>query len=91
MTCRRHTFMNEPTVRFPITCPKCGKEQLDEYPVAEVAAALLSGEKLRLLAACHGYTWNANPTELEQIREYLGATNVDAKGLATRCAQRQST
>jgi hypothetical protein len=73
--------MNEPIVRFPITCPKCGKEQLDEYPVAEVAAALLSGGKLRLLAACHRYTWNANPTELEQIREYLGVTNVDAKEL----------
>ena len=65
--------MNDPTVRFPVICPKCGKEQLDEFPIAEVAAALLSGGNLRLLAACHHYTWIATPTELRQIREYLGA------------------
>jgi hypothetical protein len=78
--------VNEPTVRFPVICPKCGREQLNEYPVAEVAAALLSDGKLRLLAACHDYTWNATPTELEQVREYLGTTKVGAVEVASGMA-----
>jgi hypothetical protein len=70
--------VSEPTVRFPVTCPKCGAEQIEESPVAEVAAALLSDGKLRFLASCHTYTWNASPAELEQIREYLDAVRVKA-------------
>jgi hypothetical protein len=75
--------VNEPTVRFPVTCPQCGKEQLDDFPVAEVAAALLSGGGLMLIAACHQYAWSATSTELEQIREYLGATNMGTAELSS--------
>ncbi len=64
--------MNEPTIRFPVSCPKCGREELGEYPVAEVAAALITpASTLRLYAQCHEYHWTARPAELEQIREYL--------------------
>jgi len=65
--------MNEPTIRFPATCPQCGMEYLGEYPIAEVAAALLRGGRLRLYASCHEYHWSASEREMEQIREYLGA------------------
>jgi hypothetical protein len=64
--------MNEPTIQFPVRCPKCGREALGEYPVAEVGAALLSPTGgLRLYASCHEYHWNARPAELAQIREYF--------------------
>ncbi len=66
--------MNEPTIQFPVSCPKCGEERLGEYPVAEVAAALLSPTStLRLYARCHEFHWNARPAELAQIREYFSA------------------
>jgi hypothetical protein len=66
--------MNEPTIQFPVRCPKCGREELGEYPVAEVAAALLAPTStLRLYAHCHEYHWTAGPAELAQIREYLSA------------------
>jgi len=28
--------MDEPTVKFPVICPLCGTEQLDEHPVADL-------------------------------------------------------
>jgi hypothetical protein len=66
--------MNEPTIQFPVSCPKCGGEWLGEYPLEEVAAALLSpSSTLRLYARCHEYHWNARPAELAQIREYFSA------------------
>ena len=66
--------MNEPTIQFPVSCPKCGREELGEYPVAEVAAALLDPTgSLRLYARCHEYHWTARPAELAQIRKHLRA------------------
>ena len=64
--------MNEPTIRFPVTCPQCGREELREYAVAEVAAALLARPgRLRLHTDCHQCHWDACPAELAQIREYF--------------------
>jgi len=72
--------MEEPVMRFPVTCPKCGTEALGEYPVAEVAVALMtSSNDLRLYAPCHNYHWIATPIESHQIREYLGAPWLDAR------------
>jgi hypothetical protein len=82
--------MKEPTIRFPVTCPKCGAETLGEYPIAEVASALLiENGRLRLYAKCHEYHWSAKPGELEQIREYLGATWFDAPQPATDHIRKQ--
>ena len=66
--------MNEPRIRFPVTCPICGNEQLEEHPVANVAAALLTrAEPLQLDMRCHDQRWSAREYELEQIRDYLAA------------------
>ena len=64
--------MSEPTIRFPVRCPKCAQEALGEYPIAEVAAALVApGEALRLHAPCHNIRWCADAEDLSRIREYL--------------------
>ena len=64
--------MTEPTIQFPVSCPKCGREELGEYSVAEVAAALLAPTTtLRLYAPCHEYHWTARAAELAQVREYF--------------------
>jgi hypothetical protein len=68
--------MREPTVRFPVACPKCGTERLTEFPVNVVADALLRGEDICLVATCHDVIWDASELELEQIREYLGAASM---------------
>jgi hypothetical protein len=66
--------MNEPTIRFPIVCPLCGVEAINEYSVADVASALLARSvELKLYAPCHGHHWTASQREREQIREYMGA------------------
>jgi hypothetical protein len=66
--------MNEPMIRFPVSCPQCGNEELGEYRIADVAnALLLAGNTLPLYASCHDYYWTASQWELQQIREYLGA------------------
>jgi hypothetical protein len=66
--------MNEPTIHFPVVCPKCGTEELGEYPVADVANALLvRSNSLQLYAPCHDYHWTASQGELQQARQYLGA------------------
>jgi hypothetical protein len=74
LTAEGTQHMNEPTIQFPVTCPECGKEALNRRPVAKVAGAILSRtDQLELYAPCHGRRWVASKSELEQIREYLGA------------------
>jgi hypothetical protein len=73
--------MNELNIRFPVTCPKCGKERLTKFPLNVVADALLRGSGIRLVSACHGVTWDATESELEQIRQYLGVAWFGAQGL----------
>ena len=69
--------MREPTVRFPVTCPKCGMERLTELPFDIVADALQRGSDISLVATCHEVIWTATELELEQIYEYLGAVLPD--------------
>jgi hypothetical protein len=63
--------MSQPTVRFPVACPKCGRERLTELPVDVVADALQRGSDILLIATCHEVIWTATELELEQIHEYL--------------------
>jgi hypothetical protein len=63
--------MIEPTIRFPVACPKCGREQLTELPVGEVLEALKRGSDISLVATCHDLIWTATELELEQIHENL--------------------
>jgi hypothetical protein len=65
--------MREIFIRFPITCPLCGKEQLIDLPVAEIADSLLKSEDVYLSASCCSVVWVASEIESEQIREYLAA------------------
>jgi hypothetical protein len=60
-----------PTIRFPVVCPKCGREKLTEFPISEVVYALNRGSEISLVATCHDVIWNATERELEQIHEYL--------------------
>ncbi len=70
---RRAAAMHEPTVRFPVACPKCGMERLTEIPFHVVTDALQRGSDICLVATCHDVIWTATELELEQIREYVGA------------------
>jgi hypothetical protein len=63
--------MIDPTFRFPVVCPKCGREQLSELPTDEVVYALNRGSEISLVATCHDVIWTATELELQQIHEYL--------------------
>jgi hypothetical protein len=63
--------MIEPTIKFPVVCPKCGRERLSELPVDEVVYALNRGSDICLVATCHDVIWTATEPELHQIHEYL--------------------
>jgi hypothetical protein len=65
------------TLRFPIVCPRCASETLNEFPIALVTAALKKGDALHLRAACHQVSWDASDTEREQILEYLLSVSMD--------------
>lgn len=69
--------MSEPTVRFPVACPECGREWLTEISVNVVADALQRGTNIHLVATCHDVTWDATELELEQIHEYVAAVRPD--------------
>ena len=77
--------MIEPTVRFPVACPKCGRERLTEFPVDVVADSLRRGSDICLVATCHDVIWTATELELEQIYEYLGAVHP-----ATQCLPKET-
>jgi hypothetical protein len=63
--------MIEPDIRFPVVCPKCGRERLAELPLNEVVYALNRGSDISLVATCHDVIWTATELELEQIQQYL--------------------
>ena len=65
--------MKDPEVLMPIQCPQCRQEWLEGFPVALVADALLSGNRLRITSRCHSREWHASAVEMEQMREYLSA------------------
>jgi hypothetical protein len=75
----------EPTVRFPVACPKCGTERLTEIPADVVANSLRRGSDICLVATCHDVIWTATELELEQIYEYLGAVHP-----ATQCLPKET-
>jgi|SRR5882724_411541 len=70
---------SEPSLRFPVVCPVCAKEQIATLPIATLTRGLLTGKSIRLYAACHDKYWDATSVEKEQLREYLGA--LDRGGL----------
>jgi hypothetical protein len=63
-------------VVFPITCPECKEESLSTLPAAMINGALLKEERLILRSRCHPVQWAASAREIEQIREYLWATQI---------------
>jgi len=38
--------MLEHTIRFPVACPKCGRERLTEFPINDVVYALNRGSDI---------------------------------------------
>jgi hypothetical protein len=66
--------MIEPEVMMPVICPECRRESLCTLTVGAAADALLSGKPISLHADCHRREWEADLSEREQLREYLGAT-----------------
>lgn len=71
--------MDESHIRFPITCPRCGKESLVKFRAVIVTIALIEWRSMRLYARCHEVFWNASDLELEQIRAYLGSSWIGAR------------
>ena len=65
--------MNEPLVRFPVTCPECGVESIGTFRLTDIAAALIERRRVNLFADCHAQSWDASDVEQAQIREYLAA------------------
>jgi hypothetical protein len=61
-------------IRFPVRCPQCGKEHLEDLPLCEVADALVRDADISLVATCHEVIWAASKIEREQIRQYLAET-----------------
>jgi hypothetical protein len=72
-------MQTEPSVRFPVVCPECRRELLATLPVALVGAALIRNRPIRFYASCHAVYWDASPTEVEQLREYMGAPWLEAQ------------
>ncbi len=70
--------MEHSYIRFPVTCPRCGQESLIECRAVIVSIALHECRGMRLYATCHDVHWDASAVELEQIREYFGASGIGA-------------
>jgi hypothetical protein len=71
-----------PVLRIPVHCPLCARELLTKLSVDTVSDALMAGSTIRLHANCHDVQWDANPLEVEQIRQYFRAV-----GHAGRCEE----
>ncbi len=71
--------MQEPALKFPVTCPECASESAFELPIALIANALMSGKGIRLHARCHDQYWTATFVEREQLRKTLGTLTIEAR------------
>jgi hypothetical protein len=71
--------VQQPSMKFPVTCPECAAELLTEFPVAFIANALATGKGIRLYASCHDTFWTATFLERQQLREYLGVARIEAQ------------
>jgi hypothetical protein len=78
--------MKDAEVLMPIKCPECGEEWLEGFSVALVADALMSGARLRMRSRCHSKEWDANPVEMQQLREYLRAGCIGPRNTSARYA-----
>jgi len=76
--------MQEPTIRFPVTCPACALVSLSEIPIAAIAGALLLEKNIRLHAGCHDQYWTATFIEREQLRKHLSALKVQSRQEASQ-------
>jgi hypothetical protein len=65
--------MKNTLLRVPVVCPECGRELLNEFPIASIAEALSAGGSIRLHVNCHDKAWQASVLEREQVGEYLDA------------------
>jgi hypothetical protein len=70
--------MNEVELRFPVNCPLCARELLTELSIDALSEALTLGSTIRLHANCHRVSWDANPLEVEQIRQYFCAVTLSS-------------
>jgi len=77
--------MKQPTIRFPVVCPRCGTESLAEVSIALAAEALMRSEGIQLKAACHNLYWTASPTEMQQLRGYMSAV-IDEQRTSSQAA-----
>ena len=71
--------MNEPTMKFTVTCPACALESVFDIPIAVVANALLMDKGIRLHAGCHGQYWTATFVEREQLRKTLRTMKIETR------------
>jgi hypothetical protein len=71
--------MQEPALKFPVTCPVCALESPFELPIALIANGLLTGKGIRLHARCHDQYWTATFVEREQLRNTLGTMTIEAR------------
>jgi hypothetical protein len=76
--------IEEPGLRFPVTCPLCARELLCELPIAGVARALALGSPIRLYASCHDVWWDATALETTQVREYFSAARLASHHAGSR-------
>jgi hypothetical protein len=83
--------MEQSYIRFPITCPRCGKESLTRFRAVIVTISLVEWHTMRLYAPCHEVFWDASDLELEQIRAYLGASWIGEKPNRASAAFRTMT
>lgn len=63
--------MNEPMIRIPVKCPRCGGESLARFDIAVIAEAFILENPIRLHATCHDQWWDATYSERQEIRQRL--------------------
>ena len=81
--------MIEPELMMPVTCPQCGRESLFALTVAVAADALLAGRPIVLHVDCHSREWEADLSEREQLREYLGTVGIRSSNVVATSRKEQ--
>lgn len=59
--------MGDKLIRFPVHCPKCGKEWTSALNRDELTDAFRSGSAIRVYAECHDAAWDLTQVERDDL------------------------
>jgi hypothetical protein len=82
---------NSTRIEIPIRCRQCGKTKLASYPIIVAVTALRSWKQMRLYSPCHDVAWDADASEIQTMKKFVGTAWLESQYLRIQKTRRSNT